>query len=190
MKNNMKDKILEAFYELVIEDGIENSALSKVAKKIGINTSLIFHYYENKEDLVSHFFDYVLARSRDVFCFEDLSSEDIATAFETYINRIINLQYSKTDSKAYYTCYVLALRKDEYNKRFLEHKKTLLNILIDTIEYFKSKDVIHPKNVVNTANYLEIITEGIANMRDFQVLDHDAETSIYLKELLIHAMNS
>lgn len=191
MNKNMKEKIASAYYELVIENGIENTSLSKVGKKAGVNPSLIFHYYDSKEDLISHFFDQVLAESRKVFMFKLDNSLDVYKQFEDYIdNIIVNLKYSKMDSKAYYTCYVLALRNNDYKMKFLEHKKKLFKMLEEIIIFFTESNVIKPGNIKLATSYIEVISDGIANMRDFMESDEDDQSiAAYFKSQLKKNLN-
>lgn len=49
-----KKKILQAARTLFLKKGFNGVSISEIAKKAGINQSLIYHYYQSKEDLWKH----------------------------------------------------------------------------------------------------------------------------------------
>ncbi len=53
MKNsNVKTKILEDAYELILEKGIKETSLKDIASKVGISKGTLYYYYQAKEDLI------------------------------------------------------------------------------------------------------------------------------------------
>ena len=60
LKNTRQKEIIEAFYTVAKQEGLENTSFAKVAKLMGINTSLILHYFESKETLLFGLINYIL----------------------------------------------------------------------------------------------------------------------------------
>ena len=48
----MKKKILDATYDLIIENGIMETTLKDIALKVGISKGTLYYYYSAKEDLI------------------------------------------------------------------------------------------------------------------------------------------
>ena len=46
-----KDKIIEAGFELICKDGFHNTNTSKIAKKAGVSTGIIYQYFKDKRDI-------------------------------------------------------------------------------------------------------------------------------------------
>lgn len=46
-----KDKIIEAGFELICNDGFYNTNTSKIAKKAGVSTGIIYQYFRDKRDI-------------------------------------------------------------------------------------------------------------------------------------------
>ena len=44
-----KDKIIEAGFELICNDGFYNTNTSKIAKKAGVSTGIIYQYFKDKK---------------------------------------------------------------------------------------------------------------------------------------------
>ena len=54
--------ILDATGEIISEIGITGFTISQVARRAGINRSLIYHYYQNRDNLVAHAIDRIMSR--------------------------------------------------------------------------------------------------------------------------------
>ncbi|MFK5883649.1 MAG: TetR/AcrR family transcriptional regulator [Candidatus Izemoplasma sp.] len=48
----MKEKILKAAYDLIIENGIMETTLKAIALEVGISKGTLYYYYSAKEDLI------------------------------------------------------------------------------------------------------------------------------------------
>ena len=51
-----RDDILEATLNLVSENGFHGTPMSKIAKDAGVSAGIIYHYFENKEDLIDELY--------------------------------------------------------------------------------------------------------------------------------------
>ena len=47
-----KDKIIEAGFELICTDGYYNTNTSKIAKKAGVSTGIVYQYFKDKKDIL------------------------------------------------------------------------------------------------------------------------------------------
>ena len=63
LKNNKKEDILRAAYELFIENGYDNTPMKMIAERAGTPQSHIYNFFENKESL----FEAVLRMAQDSF---------------------------------------------------------------------------------------------------------------------------
>lgn len=46
-----KDKIIEAGFDLICHDGFYNTNTSKIAKKAGVSTGIVYQYFKDKRDI-------------------------------------------------------------------------------------------------------------------------------------------
>ena len=49
--DHRKPEILESYYQVMIQKGIEGTSISKIAERLDIHPSLIIHYFKNKENM-------------------------------------------------------------------------------------------------------------------------------------------
>ena len=54
--------ILGATSELIAERGVDGFALTEVARRAGVNRALIYHYFQDRENLVTKAIDHVISR--------------------------------------------------------------------------------------------------------------------------------
>ena len=48
-----RDKIVQAVFDIVMEEGLTGLAFSKIAKRVKVSTATAYVYFENKEDMIS-----------------------------------------------------------------------------------------------------------------------------------------
>lgn len=68
-KNGKKKAILKAAQEVIAEKGLANSTISEIAKKAEVVDSIIYHYFENKEDLLFSSLEELIEKSHNELLF-------------------------------------------------------------------------------------------------------------------------
>lgn len=56
MTSDKRAAILQATLNLISAHGFHGTAMSKVAKEAGVSAGIIYHYFENKEDLIDQLY--------------------------------------------------------------------------------------------------------------------------------------
>ena len=94
MRNNKQEQIAEIAAELISSEGYKGTSLQKIADKVGVHKSTLFHYIRSKKDLLVH----ILEQSGDTLAanLERLSSleelepqEKLRVAFENHLSSVI-----------------------------------------------------------------------------------------------------
>ena len=75
--------ILDATGEIISEIGITGFTISQVGRRAGINRSLIYHYYQNRDNLVTHAIDRIISRYDTPE--STLSGDAVARSAQMYI---------------------------------------------------------------------------------------------------------
>ena len=50
-KNNTKQKLIEAMYELIAKEGYEKASINKVCTLAGVKKPTFYHYFNSKEEI-------------------------------------------------------------------------------------------------------------------------------------------
>ncbi len=77
------DAILNATAEIITEKGIDSFTISEVARRGEINRALVYHYYQNRENLITHAIDRLMERYNVPET--SLSGDAVARSARSYI---------------------------------------------------------------------------------------------------------
>lgn len=57
-----KQEIIEEFYRVIIEDGLEKASLVNIARRLSVSPSLLIHHFKNKDELILSLIDFIIKR--------------------------------------------------------------------------------------------------------------------------------
>lgn len=77
------DAILNATAEIITEKGLDSFTISEVARRGKINRALVYHYYQNRENLITHAIDRIMERYN--VAETSLSGDAVARSARSYI---------------------------------------------------------------------------------------------------------
>jgi len=140
-----KREIIEGFYQLSKENGIENTSIAKIGKHLGMPPSLIMHYFPTREILISHLISFILQRLLKIYTpiIQELRVQNY-TDPHTFVERMFSRDWNLlVDDGVFYSCFSLIFRNDrikkEYRNLHLKLRENLKEIL-DQDEKLKLKD--------------------------------------------------
>ena len=64
IRNIRRQQLLEATFEIMKREGLQNATIEKIAKKIGVSKGLVHHYFNNKQELIESTMRYAHASRR------------------------------------------------------------------------------------------------------------------------------
>ena len=64
-KIDKKQAILDAMLDLVVKRGFHDAPMSALAKKSGASPGVIYHYFENKDDVIRALYEHVAELKRE-----------------------------------------------------------------------------------------------------------------------------
>lgn len=157
-----KPDILESYYQVLIQEGIEGASIGKIAERIGIHPSLIIHYFKNKENLKLELVDLLIEKyeSPDMINFDHI--EDDEERFDALISMLFSFKWSRTvDPSVHFGFYYLSLRNEQIMERFQVMFKWLRDYLADRLSEFNAKGVIRVQDATKAADYIVTLMEGL-----------------------------
>ena len=114
-----KKEILENFYAVLAEEGLEGASMAKIAARMGIHPSLIIHYFSNKEEMIVALVDHMLAMYEEAFLPKLREIDDPEIRLETTIDAIFGMDWARlVDGGVFYACYSLSYRNDRVRESF------------------------------------------------------------------------
>ena len=114
-----RKEILQACYELIEADGLEGITLKKIGKKMGVASSLIMHYFTNKEELIGAVVDFMLEKMDSVYIPRLSRFGSARERLEFFIEETVNLYIAQSVSdKVWYPCFALSLHDRKIREAF------------------------------------------------------------------------
>lgn len=159
LKTIRQKEIIEAFYSVAKEEGLENASVAKVAKKMDINTSLILHYFKSKNELLFGLINYILERYKSLYT--DNNTGDSEINLKKTIDNLFSRDWNDLiDDGVFYSCFALIFRDAKIKKAFKELHDSLRLYLSDVIADAKKDNIIEVQDPKETAELIFVLVEG------------------------------
>ncbi|HEY4290431.1 MAG TPA: TetR family transcriptional regulator [Puia sp.] len=161
LKEPRQKEIIKAFYKLAKKEGLDNASIAKTAESIGINPSLIMHYFQTKDYLVYGLVEYILDQYLLIFKVP-VSSDD--TSLQILLKAIDNIFSKKWntlfDDGVSYSCYSLAFKdktiRNKYKLLLDALRENLVSLIVPCIED-GSLDIDAPADI---ADLIFVLVDG------------------------------
>lgn len=157
-----KPDILESYYQVLIQEGLEGASISKIASRIGIHPSLIIHYFKNKDNMKLELVDLLIEKYESPAMLDFDHITDAEAHFNALMDVIFSLKWSRTvEPSVHFAFYYLSLRDEQMLGRFKVMFKWLRDYLSRKLAYFDAQGVVRVKDANRAAEYIVTLMEGL-----------------------------
>ncbi len=161
--NEKKLEILQSFYETVRDEGMEGASVAKVAKRIGIPQSLIFHYFSSKQEMIYDLCDYVLSKCKEAYFPRNIEGKSERERFMYFIDELFKLRANtEVNAGVFYTFFNISFRDPIILKKFHDMYQIYKEIITEQFRYFNEKGVIHADDIEFSVDCLLTMIEGLS----------------------------
>jgi AcrR family transcriptional regulator len=157
-----KPEILESYYEVMMEKGIEGASIGKIAERLNIHPSLIIHYFKNKKNMTLSLVDLLIEKyeAPEFLAFDDI--EDDEERFTALMKTLFSFAWSRTvDPGVHFGFYYMSFRSDAIKARFRQMFERFRVYLQDQLVVFKNRGVIRISNEKKAADVVITLMEGL-----------------------------
>ncbi len=164
-----KPEILEHFYQVIIQEGIEGASMAKIAESMNIHTSLIFHYFKSKENMLVELAEYIQQKYDPPHVRELISAiKDPERRFNVFLDTLFSeVDINTVNSSVYYAFYYLSYRNPKIHKLFVHMFKKHRDWIIRELEIFIREGIIKKVDIEMAADFIVSIFEGLSFHSDF-----------------------
>ncbi|MBN2224428.1 MAG: TetR family transcriptional regulator [Deltaproteobacteria bacterium] len=156
-------EILESYYQVISKKGIEGSSIAKIAKLMGVQPSLITHYFKTKDEMTMGLVDFILEKYEEPYFYGISDAADYEKRFHLFLDGLFGLDRIRfVDAGAFYSCYCLTFRNPKIRERFGGMYDRFRTLLIKELTLYMNNGVIGKIDVTNTANAIMSLMEGLA----------------------------
>jgi AcrR family transcriptional regulator len=161
LKEPRQKEIIKAFYKVAKKEGLENASIAKTAELVGINPSLVMHYFKTKEHLVYGLIEYILDKYLLIYKIPPEYATHPRKALLKVIDNIFSNKWNILfDDSVSYSCYSLAFR----DKVIKEKYKSLLDVLRQKLEQMildcKDMGVLEVEDPALVADIIFVLVDG------------------------------
>lgn len=155
-----QQEIIRIFYKVAKKEGLENASIAKTAAAMGINPSLILHYFATKEALIFGLIDYILDKYLLIYRV-DKKTEDPEQVLLAVIDNIFSRKWNTLfDDGVSYSCYSLAFRDKKIRKKYKELLDRLRKQLEEIIRNCAARGVLTVQDPQGTADLIFVLVDG------------------------------
>jgi AcrR family transcriptional regulator len=184
-----KPEILEGYYRVLIDEGLEGTSISKIAKHLDIHPSLILHYFGNKDNLKQSLIGLMIAKfkSRHLLKFDHLESG--RERLNALLDTLFSYEWSRTvDPGVHFGFYYQSFRDKNVAALFREMFCWLRDYLYDELVAFHEKGVIRVNDPMKAADYIVTLMEGLEFHAQFLGQDDPFERFAETAKQSVHAL--
>ena len=186
-----KREILEHFQQVLVEEGLEGASIGRIARRMGINPSLIIHYFSTKEDMIVELVDFILEKYESTFLKRLEVIDDPEERLKTGLGTIFSVDWiSLVDTRAFNSCYYLSLRNPKVKVRFQKMYQHFRDYLVQEITLYMDKGIIPATDPAKDADLIIAIVEGLSFYRNISGgRKKYGELGAYLKQRILTILN-
>lgn len=188
LRSTRRLEIIEAFYEVSKQNGLENASIAKVAEEMGISNGLVMHYFKTREELLLGLNEYILQQHLNVLFAGELGvikeRQDLENLIENLFSRKWNQYF---DDGVFYSCYALIYRNEAFNNSFKRYLLELHAVLREELEQACQNKVICNTNIEELTEIIFALIDGayyFMGMFDRNDETHQKQQQVYITHCL------
>lgn len=154
-------EIVEAFYEVAKETGLENASIAKVADFMGISNGLVMHYFNTKDELLIGLNEYILEQHLNVMTTNNSGVIETRKDLENLIKSLFSRKWNQYfDDGVFYNCYALIYRNTTFNDSFKQYLLKLHGVLKEKLQQAHTNQVIRNTNINELTEIIFALIDG------------------------------
>lgn len=171
-----KPEILETYYRVIVDEGLEGASIAKIAKRMAIHPSLIIHYFKTKEKMTVELVDLLIEKYEAPEFLDFRRAVDLKQRFRLLMDTLFSFEWSRTvDAGVHFGFYYLSFRKPEIRQRFQKMFKRFRDYLAGELKIYRDAGVIPDQDVQQAADMVVTLMEGLEFHAHFLSADRPFE---------------
>jgi len=156
-----KLEIMETFYKVLVEKGLQEASMAKIAKRMGVQPSLLIHYYSTKEEMIDGLVRFITKRYEETFFPKLDGIHDHDARIDLILDMIFGLEWFRlVDNGAFYACYYLSFRNEKVKHHFQRMYRRLREVLVGEIRSCQGNGNLGREDAEKRADLVLIILGG------------------------------
>jgi AcrR family transcriptional regulator len=156
-----KLEIMKSFYEVLADEGLQEASMAKIARRMGVQPSLLIHYYSTKEEMIDGLVGFITKRYEETFFPKLDGIHDHEQRLDLILDMIFGLEWFRlVDNGAFYACYYLSFRNEKVKRHFRQMYLRLREVLVEEIRKCEGNDKPSRHDAEKRADLVLILLGG------------------------------
>lgn len=181
-------EIIQSFYDVAKDIGLENASIAKVAESMGISNGLVMHYFNTKEELLLGLNEYILQQHLNVLMEGNLGTIRTRKDLENLIHNLFSRKWDQYfDDGVFYSCYAMIYRNKAINDSFKQYLLKLHDVLREELNQARTNGIIRNTNIDELTEIIFALIDGsyyYMGMFDQSDEAHRRQQDIYIRHCL------
>jgi AcrR family transcriptional regulator len=156
-------EMLAAYYDVLLEEGLQGASVAKIARRIDVPSSLLIHYFGTKEQMTIELVDYLLERFHDSFVVSVEGIDDPLERLHAVIDSLFSVEYHRLlDDRAFYALFYLSLTHPTVRHAFTRVYEESLALVEETLAECMDNGIVAEDDAHELAVTVKALEEGYA----------------------------
>jgi AcrR family transcriptional regulator len=155
--------MLAAYYDTLVDEGLQGASFVKIAKRLGKAPSLLVHHFGTKEQMTIELVDYLLEKYHRSYGDRLAAIADPRDRLQAILDTIFDPEYHQLlDDSVFYACFYLSLRHPAVRAQFANLHYASLGMVENTLRECMAMGYLPQDDAHDLAILLETLEEGYA----------------------------
>ena len=187
-----KPEILKHTYKVVEEEGFKGMTIGKIAKRMGVNSGLLIHYFKSKEGLIMEMVEYLYQSSMNKYLKELESHTSPQERLENLLDILFDTSGTRPQRDAvFWSCYAMGFRDDAIRAKIQGMMEKFIEFGIDEINNWEENGLVSVEDKAKASAIILALHEGFGILRNsINEPETLADVARYMKNIALTALNS
>ena len=162
-----RTEILEHFQEVLKEEGVEGASFAKIARRMGVNPSLLLHYFPNKEAMLVALVDFILEKYETLGAGKFTAVTNSRQRLDLLVDTVFGINWiSLVDSSVFYSCYYLSFKNNRVRERMQQMYHRFREQIVRELTICREEGILTQVEPEVGADFIISLVEGLAFTRN------------------------
>ncbi|MEH0019455.1 MAG: TetR family transcriptional regulator [Desulfobacter sp.] len=162
-----KPEILKHTYKVVEEEGFKGMTIGKIAKRMGVNSGLLIHYFKSKEGLILEMVDFLYESSMNHYLKELESLTTPRKRLEGLLDILFDTSGTRPQRDAvFWSCYAMGFRDEKIREKIKGMMVKFIEFGVEEITVWEETGLAKVKEKEMAAAKILALSEGFGIIKN------------------------
>ena len=162
-----RTQILDALYRCISKYGLPNSSIKMIAKEAGVQPSILYHYFKDRDEIIEELMAKVIDEMKDYFAAEINTLKDPEKRFKKGIAFLFGPQLQDPSVAAFFfSCFVEGKRNPKVQRGMEKLFRTFRDVVVQLLAETGKTEGLSAAETKNLATMLIAVQDGMTLQKE------------------------